>query len=76
MRKFLGAEKGKLALGLDQQLGRQLAVYVFETLPGLLLDILTDYRTLLVAAALFFLKQLISMWPSSDMRRMHRLERK
>lgn len=76
LRKFLGAEKGKLSLGLDQQWGMQLAAYVFETLPGLILDLLTDYRTFLVAVALFFLKQLISMWPSSDMRRMHRLERK
>jgi len=76
LRQLLGPEKGKLSLGLDQQWGRQLAAYVFETLPGLLGDLLTDYRTLLVAVALFFLKQLISMWPSSDMRRMHRLERK
>jgi len=76
LRKVLGAGKDKLALGLDQQWGLQLAAYVFETLPGLLFDLLTDYRTLLVAVALFFLKQLISMWPSSDMRRMHRQERK
>jgi hypothetical protein len=76
LRKYLGADKGKLSLGLDREWGLQLAAYVFETLPGILLEVLTDYRTLLVAAALFFLKQLISMWPSSDMRRMHRAERK
>ena len=76
LRKFLGAEKGRLSLGLDREWGLQLAAYIFETLPGTVLDLVTDYRTLLVAAALFFLKQLISMWPSSDMRRMHRAERK
>lgn len=76
LRKTLGADKGKFSLGLDREWGLQLAAYVFETLPGIILDLLTDYRTLLVAAVLFFLKQLISMWPSSDMRRMHRAERK
>ena len=76
LRKFLGADQGKFSLGLDREWGLQLAAYVFETLPGIIRDLLTDYRTLLVVAALFFLKQLISMWPSSDMRRMHRAERK
>ncbi len=76
LRKFLGADKEKLSLGLDWEWGLQLASYVFEDLPGIIIDLLTDYRTLLVVAALFFLKQLISMWPSSDMRRMHRAERK
>jgi len=51
------------------------ARYVFEDLPGTVLSLLTDYRTFLAAAGLFLLKQLISMWPSSDMRRMHRSER-
>ena len=76
LRRFLGADKGKVSLGLDREWGLQLAAYVFETLPGIVLDLLSDYRTLLAAAALFALKQLISMWPSSDMRRMHRAERK
>ncbi len=56
-------------------LSNQIAEYVFNDLPGILLDWATDFRTLLVAVLLFFLKQLISMWPSSDMRRMHRRER-
>ncbi|MGD9369677.1 MAG: hypothetical protein PVH87_28455, partial [Desulfobacteraceae bacterium] len=32
-------------------------------------------RVLAIAAGLFLLKQVISLWPSSDMRRMHRKER-
>ena len=76
LHRYLGAGHGKLSLGLDRGWGLHLAAYIFETLPGIVWDLLTDYRTLLVAAALFFLKQLISMWPSSDMRRMHREERR
>ena len=55
--------------------GLESARYVFEDLPGTVLSLLTDHRTFLAAAGLFLLKQLISMWPSSDMRRMHRSER-
>lgn len=56
-------------------LGIQAATFVFEQLPLLVLDWLMDIRTLLVLVVLFLFKQLISMWPSSDMRRMHREER-
>jgi hypothetical protein len=55
--------------------GQQTAAYVFDTLPGQVLDWVTDYRALVVIAVLFGLKQIISLWPSSDMRRMHRRER-
>ncbi len=58
-----------------KQLGLNAAHYAFEQLPTLVANLLTDYRTFAVVAAMFFLKQLISMWPSSDMRRMHRAER-
>ena len=51
------------------------ARYVFQELPDALWRILTDYRTFVILAGLFILKQLISLWPSSDMRRMHRNER-
>lgn len=57
------------------RLSREVAAYVFDELPGLILNLFTDYRTFVVIALLFVLKQLISMWPSSDMRRMHRAER-
>ena len=49
--------------------------YIFEQFHIVLIKYLTDYRTFIVLAALFLFKQLISLWPSSDMRRMHRRER-
>jgi len=58
-----------------QQLTQASAQYVFERLPHDVWTLLTDYRTFLVLSGLFLLKQLISLWPSSDMRRMHRSER-
>jgi hypothetical protein len=57
-------------------IGEQTAIYIFESLPGQLLNWLTDNRAIGIIAALFLLKQIISLWPSSDMRRMHRKERK
>ena len=52
-----------------------LGVEVFEKLPGLLKKWFFDYRIALLAVGLFLVKQIISMWPSSDMRRMHRFDR-
>jgi len=67
------------ALGLNLKAlvrqGETAAVYVFTELPGYLLEFLFDSRTLWLAGGLFLFKQLISLWPSSDMRRMHRRER-
>lgn len=51
------------------------AAYVFDRLPGIVLALLGDYRFFIILIGLFLLKQLISLWPSSDMRRMHRRER-
>jgi hypothetical protein len=56
-------------------LGRQTTEFVFDQLPEKLLKWLLDPRVLAIAAGLFLLKQVISLWPSSDMRRMHRRER-
>ena len=56
-------------------LGQHWAAWVFTELPGIVAHALTDVRTFTVVLGLFLLKQLISMWPSSDMRRMHRQER-
>ena len=52
-----------------------LAGFVFNELPGHLAGLILQWQTWLILAGLFLLKQLISMWPSSDMRRMHRNER-
>ena len=68
---------GKPATGWPglEAMGERAAAWVFDALPGLVADRLTDGRTLAVVAGLFLLKQIISLWPSSDMRRMHRRER-
>jgi hypothetical protein len=52
-----------------------MAVFVFEELPPLLGQLILTWQTWSILVGLFLLKQLISMWPSSDMRRMHRKER-
>ncbi|MEJ2457548.1 MAG: hypothetical protein P8Y58_05120, partial [Novosphingobium sp.] len=49
--------------------------FIFNQLPGKLIHWLLTPRFLVIAAGLFLLKQVISLWPSSDMRRMHREER-
>lgn len=66
------------ALGMPhwRDLSSGAAGYVFLELPGAVWRVAADYRTLVALAALFLLKELISLWPSSDMRRMHRGERK
>ncbi len=56
-------------------LGRQGAEFVFTQLPEKLFQWLLAPQVLAIAAGLFLLKQVISLWPSSDMRRMHRKER-
>lgn len=57
------------------ELGRQTAQFVFTQLPEKLFEWLFAPRVLVIGAGLFLLKQVISLWPSSDMRRMHRRER-
>lgn len=49
--------------------------YLFIIVPEKISIILKDYRFFLVLMGLFFFKQLTSLWPSSDMRLMHRNER-
>jgi hypothetical protein len=75
LKRFVQVDTAAAALPDLKSLGAASASYVFESLPAVVLNLLTDYRTFVTAATLFLLKQLISMWPSSDMRRMHRKER-
>jgi hypothetical protein len=75
VHRWLPAGRPGFDPGFLSGYGPKTAAYVFENLPGQVLDGLTDYRALIVVAGLFGLKQIISLWPSSDMRRMHRLER-
>ncbi|MCP4747273.1 MAG: hypothetical protein GY874_14205 [Desulfobacteraceae bacterium] len=65
-----------LGLPFFFKLDLRVSGYVFEQLPNQVVAALTDYRVFAVLAGLFFFKQIISLWPSSDMRRMHRQERK
>lgn len=51
------------------------AEYLFDVFPGHLLDVITNWRTPTLLLIGFLLKELLSLWPSSDMRRMHRNER-
>ena len=51
-----------------------LAIWTYETLPGEMMGMLLNWKLWAVAMGLFFFKQLTSMWPSSDMRLMHRNE--
>jgi hypothetical protein len=50
--------------------------WFFSDMPGQLLKLLGNAWVLAALVGLFLLKQLISLWPSSDMRRIHRQERK
>jgi hypothetical protein len=67
----------QISLGLPalQQLNMESLQFIFDRLPALLFNAITDYRVIAALVGLFFLKQIISLWPSSDMRRMHRSER-
>ena len=49
--------------------------WLFTDLPGQLYKLITDPRVIFLLIGGFLLKELLSMWPSSDMRRMHREER-
>jgi hypothetical protein len=68
-------QSGSLLPSKDKVLSPELAEYVFLRLPGDLLDLVLDPKLILIAIGLFLFKQLVSLWPSSDMRRMHREER-
>lgn len=60
---------------VSHDISRQTAEFVFGPLPDKLLQWLLEPRVLAIAAGLFMFKQVISLWPSLDMRRMHRRER-
>lgn len=58
-----------------KKLDLETADFVFNQLPQVVMGFLGDYRFFIIIGGLFLLKQIISLWPSSDMRRMHRKER-
>ena len=53
-----------------------LSQQLFVNLPAMLEHLFANPRIFLALAALFLFKQVISLWPSNDMRYMHRRERK
>ncbi|OGG95256.1 MAG: hypothetical protein A2527_08780 [Candidatus Lambdaproteobacteria bacterium RIFOXYD2_FULL_50_16] len=67
----------KSSLGLDQlkAWGDQTAPWFFEEFPAKLWSWALSPQVWGLLAALFIAKQVISIWPSSDLRRMHRGER-
>jgi hypothetical protein len=75
LKKFVRTDFTHLKLFEIRQFTTDSARYIFQEMPADLWQISTDYRTFLIVAGLFLLKQIISLWPSSDMRRMHRNER-
>jgi len=75
LKKVVQVDRSALDFSEIKQMTLESARYVFESLPLDIWLLLTDYRTFIILAGLFLLKQLISLWPSSDMRRMHRSER-
>jgi len=75
LTKLVKVNRSALDTSEIKQLTLESARYVFESLPLDIWHVLTDYRTFIILVGLFLLKQLISLWPSSDMRRMHRSER-
>jgi hypothetical protein len=76
LHRHIHVDKSALGLSRLREAGPPAADYVFNDLPPLLASWLLDYRTFIILGGLFFLKQTVSLWPSSDMRRMHRDERK
>ncbi len=72
---YVHIDRSMLKPPTGQGWGLSMAQWTFERFPELLGTWVQDYRVFLAAAGLFLLKQVISMWPSSDMRRMHRRER-
>ena len=75
LRFFFRVDRSALQIPNIQEVGIHIAPYVFRELPTLFQNWFFDLRIILIVIGLFLLKQLISMWPSSDMRRMHREER-
>jgi len=72
---YVRPEQSPLKLPPVSEIGNAWAAWVFQDAPKLVWNLATDGRGLLALAGLFAVKELISLWPSSDMRRMHRGER-
>ena len=76
VHRYIDVQKFSVKPADVVKMGPEAARFIFEILPGRLFEWIFDYRTAALIAGMFVLKQIISLWPSSDMRRMHRRERK
>jgi hypothetical protein len=65
----------ELDFSFENKIDMNAAIYLFEKLPAKVTALIKDHRFFIILAGLFLIKQIISLWPSSDMRRMHRRER-
>jgi hypothetical protein len=75
IHRFVETPAGGWAIAQGNGLGPETARYIFVELPTQLAAWIFSPKVVLIVAGLFLLKQVISLWPSSDMRRMHRRER-
>jgi hypothetical protein len=75
IHRFVKTPDKNFVLPHGMAFSHQTADYLFGQLPQKLVQWLFTPRIIAIAAGLFLLKQVISLWPSSDMRRMHRKER-
>lgn len=64
--------KAGAGLGDANQKLAAFATWLFTVFPEKLYALLTDYRVIPLIIAAFAIKEALSMWPSSAMRRMHR----
>lgn len=76
LHHFVHVDLSSLEIPEIREMSLAASTYVFEAFPGDLAGILLNWRTPLVLACLFLAKQLISLWPSSDMRLMHKKARR
>ena len=72
---YLRPDQARLTLPPLSELGPVWAAWVFEQAPPALGALAQDWRTIAALLGLFAVKEVISLWPSSDMRLMHRKER-
>jgi len=75
IKTFTGGQSKPPGIEQIKTLGTQVGPWVFEQFPLELAHWFSQGQIFVLLAGLFLLKQLISIWPSSDMRRMHRDER-
>ena len=75
VKRYVKVEGLKISPGEIVEMGPEASNFIFNILPEMIIKWFMDYRAIFLLAAVFIFKQIVSLWPSSDMRRMHRHER-